>query len=137
MTNPHELTGKELELILNSASILTAMCHSQAFSAGWWKNPTTGEDPRSNPLCFSNKLALIHSEISEALEGDRKSKMDDHLTHRQAREVELADAVIRIFDLAGAYSMDLGGAIAEKLQYNAQRADHKLENRAAAGGKAY
>lgn len=137
MATPHELTGKELELIRNSASILTTMCHSQAFSAGWWRNPTTGEDPRSNPLCFSNNLALIHSEISEALEGDRKSKMDDHLTTRQAREVELADAVIRIFDLAGAYSMDLAGAIAEKLQYNAQRADHKLENRAAAGGKAY
>lgn len=53
------------------------------------------------------------------------------------REVELADAVIRIFDLAGAYGMDLGGAIAEKLAYNAHRADHKPEARAAAGGKAY
>ena len=134
---PHELTNIELNAIRNSASILTTMCHSQAFSAGWWRNPTTGEDPRDNPLCFSNKLALIHSEISEALEGDRKSKMDDHLPGRLAREVELADAIIRIFDLAGAYSMDLGGAIAEKLQYNAQRADHKLENRAAVGGKAY
>ena len=139
---PHELTSKELELIRNSASILTTMFHSQAFSAGWWRNQITGEDPRDNPLCFSNKLALIHSalihsEINEALEGDRKSKMDDHLPGRLAREVELADVIIRIFDLAGAYSMDLGGAIAEKLQYNAQRADHKLENRAAAGGKAY
>ncbi len=134
---PYELTPHELDLIRNSASILTTMCHSQAFSAGWWKHPITGEDPRSNPLCFSNKLALVHSEISEALEGDRKSKMDDHLPHRQAREVELADAIIRIFDLAGAYSMDLGGAIAEKMQYNAKRADHKVEARAAAGGKAY
>lgn len=134
---PHELSEMEIDLIRNSSHILTTMCHSQAFSAGWWRNPITGEDPRDNPLCFSNKLALIHSEISEALEGDRKSKMDDHLPNRLAREVELADAIIRIFDLAGAYSMDLGGAIAEKLQYNAQRADHKLENRAAAGGKAY
>ena len=134
---PYELTPNELDLIRNGANILTSMCHSQAFSAGWWRNPTTGEDPRDNPLCFSNKLALIHSEVSEALEGDRKSKMDDHLPHRQAREVELADAIIRIFDLAGAYNMDLGGAIAEKMQYNAKRADHKVEARAAAGGKAY
>lgn len=133
----HNLTEHELELIRNSSNILTTMCHSQAFGAGWWLNPATGEDPRQNPLCFSNKLCLVHSEISEALEGDRKSKMDDHLPHRQAREVELADAVIRIFDLAGAYSMDIGGAIAEKLEYNARRADHKLEARAAAGGKAY
>jgi NTP pyrophosphatase (non-canonical NTP hydrolase) len=53
------------------------------------------------------------------------------------REVELADAVIRIFDLAGAYDMDLGGAIAEKMAFNAERADHKIENRNADGGKAY
>jgi hypothetical protein len=45
--------------------------------------------------------------------------------------------VIRIFDLAGAYNMDMGGAIAEKMAYNAQRADHKPEARAAAGGMAY
>ena len=53
------------------------------------------------------------------------------------REVELADAVIRIFDLAGAYNMDLGGAIEEKLKFNATRTDHKKENREAVGGKAY
>ena len=133
----HELTPNELDLIRNSANILTTMCHSQAFSAGWWRNPTTGDDPRANPLCFSNKLALIHSEISEALEGDRKSKMDDHLPHRQAREVELADAIIRICDLAGALSMDLGGAIVEKMAFNAVRPDHKMEHRAAEGGKAF
>jgi NTP pyrophosphatase (non-canonical NTP hydrolase) len=88
-------------------------------------------------MCFSQKLCLIHSEISEAMEGDRKNLMDDKLPHRQMREVELADAVIRIFDLAGAYGMDLGGAIAEKMAYNAQRPDHKIENRMADGGKAY
>ena len=36
-------------------------------------------------------------------------------------EVELADAVIRIADLAGALGLDLGGAIAEKLEYNRNR----------------
>jgi NTP pyrophosphatase (non-canonical NTP hydrolase) len=53
------------------------------------------------------------------------------------REVELADAVIRIFDIAGAYGMDLGEAIAEKMAYNQSRLDHKIENRAQAGGKLY
>jgi len=52
-------------------------------------------------------------------------------------EVELADAVIRIFDMAGGLNLDLGGAIAEKLQYNASRADHKPENRRQPGGKAF
>ena len=68
---------------------------------------------------------------------DRKGLMDDKLPHRSMLEVELADAVIRIADLAGALDLDLGGAVAEKMAFNAQRADHKPENRLAAGGKAY
>ena len=82
-------------------------------------------------------LALVHAEISEALEGHRKRLMDDHLPHRPMIEVELADAVIRIADLAGYLDLDLGGAIIEKLEYNRTRADHKLANRAMAGGKAF
>ncbi|HEX8552527.1 MAG TPA: hypothetical protein VF681_13345, partial [Abditibacteriaceae bacterium] len=61
----------------------------------------------------------------------------DKLPHRQMRVVELADALIRICDLAGAYGMDLGGAVAEKMAFNAIRPDHKLEARKADGGKAY
>ena len=83
------------------------------------------------------KLALIHSEISEALEGHRKDLMDDKLPHRKMIEVELADAVIRIADLAGALGLYLEGAMIEKMAYNAQRADHKPENRGKEGGKAY
>jgi NTP pyrophosphatase (non-canonical NTP hydrolase) len=78
---------------------------------------------------------LIHSEVSEALEGVRKDTADTHLPHRKAVEVELADAMIRIFDLAGQMDLDLAGAILEKLAYNQQRADHKPEARNAIGGK--
>lgn len=116
--------------------MLQEACHGAAKEAGWWV-AKDGSRVQDNPYAFSNKLALIHSEISEAMEGDRKSLQDDHLPHRSMREVELADAVIRIMDLAGAYGMDIGGAITEKMAYNAQRADHKPEARAAAGGKAY
>ena len=131
----HE-TGADLEEVSGAARVLGEICHGAAVRAGWWNNadPNTS---MSNPLHFSNKLALIHSEISEAMEGDRKKLMDDKLPHRPMREVELADAVIRIFDLAGGYGLDLAGAIAEKLVFNAAREDHKPENRAAAGGKAY
>ena len=63
--------------------------------------------------------------------------MDDKLPHRPMLEVELADAVIRIFDMGGGLGLDIPGAIAEKLAYNAGRADHKIENRAAEGGKKF
>jgi hypothetical protein len=108
----------------------------------WWRDPETGGDVRDWPPVFfklwvGTKLALVHSEISEGLEGHRKDLMDDKLPTHKMLEVELADAVIRIFDLAGGLGFDLGGTIAEKLVYNAQRADHKIENRIAEGGKAY
>jgi hypothetical protein len=115
---------------------LQGICHTAASNAGWWSSKD-GTRLQDNPLVFSNKLCLTHSEISEAMEGDRKNAMDDHLPHRPAREVELADALIRIFDLGGAYGLDLAGALVEKMAYNARRADHKPAARAAEGGKAY
>ena len=118
--------------IKSAVDMLQNACHDAALQSGWWPEGST-----SNPLCFSNKLCLIHSEISEAMEGDRKNLMDDKLPHRPMREVELADAMIRILDLAGAYGMDLGGAMVDKLIFNAQREDHKLTHRQAAGGKVY
>lgn len=118
--------------IVEAGSVLQRACHGASFRAGWW----IGTDPKA-PHVVPAKLCLIHSEISEAMEGHRKSLMDDHLPNRPMIEVELADAVIRIADLAGALHLDLGGAIAEKMAYNARRADHKPEARAASGGKAY
>lgn len=106
------------------------LCHALAKKSGWWNNVDTNDRN-----VIGTKLCLIHSEISEALEGVRKDKMDDHLKERKAIEVELADAVIRIFDLAGALNLDVASAIIEKLGYNQQRADHKPEARMATGGK--
>jgi NTP pyrophosphatase (non-canonical NTP hydrolase) len=116
--------------------VLQNCCHLAAVEAGWWTNLKTGE-PLNPELLVPEKLCLIHSEISEAMEGHRKGLMDDKLPHRKAIEVELADAVIRIGDLAGALGLDLGAAISEKMHFNAHRADHKVEARKAAGGKAY
>jgi NTP pyrophosphatase (non-canonical NTP hydrolase) len=116
---------------------LVFACHSQARDAGWWHDITTGKPVIDNPLAFSNKLMLTVSELSEAMEADRKGLMDDKLPHMDGRVVELADAIIRIFDLAGAYNMPLGKAFEEKLAYNANRHDHKKENRLGIGGKTY
>ena len=110
--------------------------HADNIAAGWWTDRVTGEsilETRNVPEI----LMLIVSEVAEAMEGYRKSLQDDKLPHRSMIEVELADACIRIFDLAGAKGFDLGGAIAEKRAFNAVREDHKLENRAKPGGKAF
>lgn len=123
----------DLEFYVN---YLVNRCYTASHAAGWWTDPQTHE-PIDPHTVVPTKLCLIHSEISEALEGHRKTKLDDHLPHRQSIEVELADAIIRIADLAGALGLDLGGAVVEKMAYNAKRADHKIENRAADGGKRY
>lgn len=122
---------------------LVEACHSAAVNGGWWRDLKTGLDLRGYDEHNRAKrnvgelLCLIHSEISEAMEGHRKGLMDDKLPDRPMLEVELADAVIRIADLCGGLNLDLGGAIAAKLDYNASRADHKPEARMAEGGKRY
>lgn len=100
----------------------------------WWQDIHTGQPMQRNK---GELLAMIHSEISEALEGERKNLMDDKLPHRRMAEVELADAIIRILDYAGGFGYDLQGAFEEKLAYNATRADHTHEARKADGGKKF
>lgn len=109
--------------------------HLANVAAGWWSDFKDYENSGNLATLAASKLALIHSEISEALEGVRKDLNDDHLTGRKAFEVELADAAIRIFDLAEAFGLDIAGAMAEKFQYNQMRDDHKIENRNTEGGK--
>lgn len=119
--------------------------HQGNVDAGWWTDLDTLQSlaeecrirTRFGKALVAEKLALIHSEVSEAMEASRKNLMDDKLTHRKGVEVELADAVIRILDLAGALNLDLAGAIQEKLMYNKTREDHKIENRLGPNGKSY
>ena len=109
---------------------LAQLCHQANIK--WWRDPVSGTPIERNK---GELLCLIHSEISEAMEGERKDLMDDKLPHRRMAEVELADALIRIFDYAGAFGYDLQGAFTEKMAFNTQRADHQAEARLRAGGK--
>lgn len=122
--------------VIYGVKALVSLCHNAARNGGWWTDLHTGESligKRNVP----EMLCLIHSEISEAMEGYRKNLMDDKLPHRTMFEVELADAIIRIADLAGAHGLDLSGAIVEKVAYNTKRADHKPENRKQENGKKF
>jgi hypothetical protein len=110
-----------------------ALAHKTATDAGWYADPVTGQPVTRN---FGEVVALMHSELSEALEADRKGLMDDKLPHRDGREVEFADCIIRILDTAAALGLDVAGAVIEKNRFNRERADHKLAARAA-GGKKY
>lgn len=128
---------KDLQIQINE---LAEQLHIQHAEAGWWTNPVTGEsllDQPYTPYVIGTKLSLLMSEVSEALDGYRSDKMDDKLTHRPMIEAEFADVFIRLMDLSGALKLDLGGAIADKLEYNKIRADHKVENRNKPNGKKF
>ncbi len=100
----------------------------------WWLDLETGKYKDRN---IGELLMLCVSELAEAMEGHRKSLMDDHLPHRKMFEVELVDCFIRLFDIAGAKLIDLDAIYQEKMAYNASRADHKVENRIKSDGKKY
>lgn len=121
-----------------AVEMLVDRCHGASLRAGWWwENGKPLLDSESVHYIVATKLALIHSEISEAMEGYRTNAADSHLPNYTSITVELADALIRIFDLAGALQLPIGRAFVEKLTYNASRADHKPQARAETSGKKF
>jgi len=100
--------------------------HAISVHRGWWKeHRNVGE-----------MLALMHSELSEALEGARKDLPSDHIPGFSMVEEELADTLVRIFDFASAAKLRLGEAFIAKSKFNIGRTDHDLAVRAA-GGKQF
>lgn len=77
---------------------------------GFWESENVGE-----------KIALMHSELSEALEADRKDLPSDHIEGFSGVEEELADCMIRILDFAGHFDLRLAEAFAAKVKFNLER----------------
>lgn len=94
--------------------ILADAIHGMNANKGFWDGGPAAHN-------VGEKIALMHSELSEALEAHRKGLKDDKLPEYDGLVVELADCVIRIFDFAGAHQLPLAEVLFKKLAFNAGR----------------
>jgi NTP pyrophosphatase (non-canonical NTP hydrolase) len=89
-----------------------SIVHDIARDKGWWDTPRPE----------SENIALMHSELSEALEGLRAGNPpSDHVPEFTAAEEEYADVVIRIMDNAEKHGHRVAEAIVAKIAFNCTR----------------
>lgn len=117
---------------------LVKEAHDCAVEHGWWsaqtlRKPHDGRGPYIDiglvEKQIPEKVCLMHSELSEALEEYRNGHIRDGIYKEEGKEkpegfsVELADTVIRIFDLIGALNMtdEFVCAMENKMKYNQSR----------------
>ena len=111
-----------MKLYLNE---MAESAYNNSTAKGFWDAYPPGPLSPDTVAC---KLALIHSEVSEALEDARDGKMVTTFSDKPGKErkpegfpSELADIIIRVGDLAGRMGIDLEFEVVTKMVYNATR----------------
>lgn len=120
---------------MTSTQMIDALCaRVHTANKKWWLDLETGLPLTRN---VGELLMLATSELAEAMEGHRKSLNDDKLPELRMFDVELIDALIRIFDICGGLVPSPGSVFEAKMTYNAVRIDHTVAHRLTEHGKKY
>ena len=114
MTTLETTSDRKFEIAFNEVS---EKVHQNSINKGFWEDRN-----KSSIGTITEKLCLMHSELSEALEAVRiGNPMCDKIPEFKAIETELADCVIRIMEFSVAYNLRLAEAILAKHEYNTTR----------------
>lgn len=105
------MTIRERKKIIEVIRLLSKNINQIANKHGFWDG-----------YSFGDKIALTHTELSEAFEAHRHGNpKDEHIPHHKAIVVELADAIIRILDMAEEYEYPIAEAMLDKIEFNETR----------------
>lgn len=128
MTDPDNDPMPDQEVIFAPSRVrisdMQAYIGQWAERKGWYDPGLCDQLPKIKGRNIGELLALVTSEVSEALEAAREGQMDtvtDANGKPQGFYSELADCVIRIMDLFHAADRSLAVEIALKMAYNEKR----------------